>query len=796
MVSSLLVESLASPTQVLKDLYDARQNEGSSLSDFPKAVSTHFSEIFAKPEAFAEIPALDVSKPPSSFQPGALVRFRAMVQDTSASPAMYLAQTHSGHCAGWGIVHPEEEDGKDIDYSNLRDCTVVWAVSVPGESDWYKETRHGGGSGNADGDSPAVKGHKYPLPKQAHVGAQIKMYDAFGNNAPKTADVLDFVGILHSELYHSESEEESASDVLVPTLHVLFMRPHIHETPYQTAPSFDAMLRDELIAWIAEEALGGDREAAEWVLLTSIARVQSRTRGLLPPSLTLSRFGAAPDSTSIPTLVHILSHLHPLLAHLPLTLDYLNTTPFSPHSEAEDLHAGALQLPAGSTVLITEGGVREGKLLERGVRNIMAAQEAINAQTLAYQFPFSDFSFPVDLSFIVVSEGTKSAFVRTDLTIPLQPTKKDADLYRPASEIKLPPKEKLEAFRHLVTGAKTRSIELKDAVAQVVQDDFVEERKADKSVSPDDLKRTIMVARLEGLLLHEEELSIEIWKRAKELEKARPQSSIVLPIEAGNSSMMKKLRKRASRSPVKPPRASNPTTTLERADAEPSTDRVHPFPTSSIPLASSSTSSAAALITPPSTPGPTSMTAAKSQYRSRTMTLAMASASPNNAMEKTQPALPGYLRPASPAEQYWAARALTAETLLAAKTEHQRELKAAVYSEDVKRVRDLDALREQYNARNRQLEHILIGAAILIAVLIAILSYLLLSHAHTPKPAPARWALASHITIPILSPFASVIEHETSHGFGTRTIIALAAVGACLLYAIWWHWYARGMKRR
>ena len=160
MVSSLLVESLASPTQVLTDLYDERKSEGANLSDFPKTVSAHFSKIFEKPEAFAEvcfppdiccsrayglsqIPALDVRRSPSSFQPGALVRFRAMVQDTSASPAMYLAQTHSGRCAGWGIAHPDDEDGKDIDYANLRDCAVVWAVSVPGESEWYKEARDG-----------------------------------------------------------------------------------------------------------------------------------------------------------------------------------------------------------------------------------------------------------------------------------------------------------------------------------------------------------------------------------------------------------------------------------------------------------------------------------------------------------------------------------------------------------------------------------------------------------------------------------------------------------------------------
>lgn len=32
-------------------------------------------------------------------------------------------------------------------------------------------------------------------------------------------------------------------------------------------------LREELVSWMAEEALGGDREAAEWVLLVATSRV-------------------------------------------------------------------------------------------------------------------------------------------------------------------------------------------------------------------------------------------------------------------------------------------------------------------------------------------------------------------------------------------------------------------------------------------------------------------------------------------------------------------------------------------
>lgn len=66
-----------------------------------------------------------------------------MVQDTSPSPEMYLSKTKSGGCAGWGlaaITSPNaEDDGDDINYADLRDCSVVWAVSVPGESNWWKE---------------------------------------------------------------------------------------------------------------------------------------------------------------------------------------------------------------------------------------------------------------------------------------------------------------------------------------------------------------------------------------------------------------------------------------------------------------------------------------------------------------------------------------------------------------------------------------------------------------------------------------------------------------------------------
>ena len=76
--------------------------------------------------------------------------------------------------------------------------------------------------------------------------------------------------------YHSlHVDLELASPPLVPTLHILFFKPiplTILPRVYPYTPSIGS-LREELITWIAAQGLAGDRLAAEWLLLSSIARV-------------------------------------------------------------------------------------------------------------------------------------------------------------------------------------------------------------------------------------------------------------------------------------------------------------------------------------------------------------------------------------------------------------------------------------------------------------------------------------------------------------------------------------------
>ncbi len=93
---------------------------------------------------------------------------------------------------------------------------------------------------------------------------------------------------------------------------------------------------------------------------------------------------------------------------------------------------------------------------------------------------------------------------QTNVTVPLQPQCPEAEviqhLYKSEGEIKMPPRERLDAFRALVGGAKVGSVTVGEDVAKVsvphcclpslthqapgwqyIQDDFVKERQQSSS---------------------------------------------------------------------------------------------------------------------------------------------------------------------------------------------------------------------------------------------------------------------------------------------------------------------------
>lgn len=54
-----------------------------------------------------------------------------------------------------------------------------------------------------------------------------------------------------------------------------------------------------------------------------------------------------------------------------LSLETLNDDPFVPESNGEDLSSGYLQVPVGSVIFLTETGIKEGKINEKGIPTLI-----------------------------------------------------------------------------------------------------------------------------------------------------------------------------------------------------------------------------------------------------------------------------------------------------------------------------------------------------------------------------------------------------------------------------------------
>jgi len=64
-----------------------------------------------------------------------------------------------------------------------------------------------------------------------------------------------------------------AEAVRVPVLHVTLVQVPTPEIPSEPGGSAITAVYEDLVDWISQEALAGDRDAAELIVLCSVARV-------------------------------------------------------------------------------------------------------------------------------------------------------------------------------------------------------------------------------------------------------------------------------------------------------------------------------------------------------------------------------------------------------------------------------------------------------------------------------------------------------------------------------------------
>ncbi|KAG5723009.1 hypothetical protein E4T56_gene17814 [Termitomyces sp. T112] len=126
--------------------------------------------------------------------------------------------------------------------------------------------------------------------------------------------------------------------------------------------------------------------------------------------------------------------------------------------------------------------------------------------------------------------------------------------------------------------------------------------------------------------------------------------------------------------------------------------------------------------------------------------------------------------------QYWTMRAHSAETQLqlalsASRSQNAQHVHVHGTASGNSSIQNV-AVRQ--DGRIARLEWLVIILLVLIVILVLVVVYLYASYT-SPQTAPA------HFTIPILSPFTSVVEHETSV-IGSKTIALILLITGLLSY--------------
>lgn len=125
---------------------------------------------------------------------------------------------------------------------------------------------------------------------------------------------------------------------------------------------------------------------------------------------------------------------------------------------------------------------------------------------------------------------------------------------------------------------------------------------------------------------------------------------------------------------------------------------------------------------------------------------------------------------------------MATETVFSQYARHQRELTQVRLAEEERRTKEIAALVHANEKRQHNLERFMMA-------LVMFLAYMLWRDSVTSSLSSERRRSATHFTIPILSPFTSVVEHETGV-LGTKAIVVLVLALFLVIWFAFRRWFA------
>jgi len=345
------------------------------------------------------------------------------------------------------------------------------------------------------------------------------------------------------ELYHPLAREAAAERLQRPPPSV---QPRVHVIaacrladvytpllpPPQTADESAALcctrgmlpgLRQAVVGGLTS-CLGGDALAAEYVLLGALSRILVRHGDAPIGKLHVNVTGcpaASPPATRSPVATSLqaaLGELFPVCASQSLAIGVLNDTQLAPvkDHEANCIWPAALQLPAGSALLLDEAMLAPGALNDRGLRNMRALASVLDTQTVPYDFTYFSVDFNIDVSVLAVSASKSMLPINCQVPLRVSPCGPP-----PGELAQLEVRQSAQRYLGLAARMQYNLSAIGDELSKVAQDDFVAARQVDSSVSADDFARLLTVSRLVAALALAPSVSMEHYTHAKQLEAMR-----------------------------------------------------------------------------------------------------------------------------------------------------------------------------------------------------------------------------------------------------------------------------------
>ncbi|KAK9840637.1 hypothetical protein WJX81_006013 [Elliptochloris bilobata] len=529
--------SIAEPLKVVQALFE---QAGSPVAPGSEdwGVQAHFEQLLSDPSIRAQVPCLTGSNV-DMIPINGLCSYRGMVQDT-LDLEMYWG-AYQRECGGWATTKYSDCLGEapaagssaaqpqaaaraaskrgrevaaadsDAEAMELADSVQEGIKGSEGTEASTKASKVGGtDGGGANGmDAPASalpapeEGdclvYLYEAGERVHLNDVVEVYGVL-SRVPELAQPHLAAGAAGAGHWASDGhaqtllEEELAArqpTSLVPRLHAIAV---VREADGAGASESSLRarageLRGRAVGVLAA-ALGGDRFAAEYLLLQLVSRVYTRQDTLTVGPLSVSITGC-PRSSRPPGAGEPDQAVSPLTAALQAAVAAL---------------VPALRIPASwasnTSLLLDETGLAAGMLTAVGIDNLKAVKGLLELKSVDYGFLVYQLPMAADVPTTILSAGTSLLANAVDVV---------ARRLRWRGDV-------LGEVRAWLAAVRRLNPRLDDAH---VTAEIVAARSADPSLRPEQLHTWLLLARLLAASWGEAEVTPQRWTEMRAMEAAR-----------------------------------------------------------------------------------------------------------------------------------------------------------------------------------------------------------------------------------------------------------------------------------